>query len=265
MTIFISTLKDSIFHKSLGLSNLTDMRLRRLKEVTHINNHNHNHIGGRHIFIDLGANDGSSLRFFMNLNQDGNNIPTQGGPASSILKGHGQDGTWEVVLFEPNPRFSNELKNLTNRLLKEQRVKKVHLFTSTVIYNQNLQSVPFFFDTFEGDAGATLVKDTMNGRRVGLPIINVTAVDIVTLFREILQVKVSDTVIVKVDIEGYEFEMLRRVATRGLLPYIDVLATEWHDENNAVLGDVPVYKTYHQCLNWLFEENSKLITVPWGR
>ena len=66
-----------------------------------------------------------------------------------------------------------------------------------------------------------------------------------TLFQNILQLRDEDYVILKVDIEGAEFDLLRHIISNGLLHLIDILAVEWHDVNYWFTGDNPdVIKRY---------------------
>jgi hypothetical protein len=69
------------------------------------------------------------------------------------------------------------------------------------------------------------------------------------------------------DIEGAEFQVLRRIIANNLLSLIDLLAVEWHDLNGMVLGEVSnaqEYKDQHQCINWIVED-AAVPTIEWGR
>ena len=188
-------------------------------------------------------------------------------------------------------RYTTVLESIAANLTLTGKVAKgkVHLFTSTAIFNKDESNVDFFFDTPEGDAGSTLMKDSnsishpkkqftaplpviqirfyvtdlTNTRERNSPFVFDRALDIVTLFRKVLKVRLEDKVVLKIDIEGFEFELLRRMAFHGLLQFVDDLAIEWHDTNSRVFGKLPEYKVFHSCLNWVMKEEPTLNLIPW--
>lgn len=96
--------------------------------------------------------------------------------------------------------------------------------------------------------------------------ITVKQVDVRHLLHGILHLREDDYVVLKVDIEGAEFDLLRRIISRGLLHLIDVLAVEWHDENGLVFGYnsalVDHYRIQHRCINWIVED-TPIRNIPW--
>ena len=76
---------------------------------------------------------------------------------------------------------------------------------------------------------------------------NVTAVDIVTFFRN-LQIREMDELVIKMDVEGAEYALCRRMIDYCLFPLIDRIGIEWHHSNNFVFGFVhhEKYKTEHK-------------------
>ena len=79
------------------------------------------------------------------------------------------------------------------------------------------------------------------GRRI-----NVTAVDIVTFFKK-LQIREMDEVVVKMDVEGAEYELCRRMIAYCLFPLINRIAIEWHHHNHLVFGQYgDKYEIEHQ-------------------
>ena len=65
--------------------------------------------------------------------------------------------------------------------------------------------------------------------------VNVTAVDIVTFLKK-LQIREMDEVVIKMDVEGAEYALCRRMIAYCLFPLIDRIAIEWHHHNQFVLG-----------------------------
>jgi FkbM family methyltransferase len=219
----------------------------------------------RKVFFDFGSNDGSSIEFFFDSAFSNDKLEIQGGTSSSVLRGRGAETGWEVVAVEANPRFTPKLDALKQRLLREAKVGKFHLYTSTALAS-NDGNITFYFDTPEGDAGASIIKDSHSVK--GGKNITVRALDVHTLFRDELGISARDYVVVKMDIEGAEFEMMRRILSHGLLRYVDVLAVEWHDVNDQFTGYDPATKQFYtqkrECLQWVIDGAHKLVQENWG-
>ena len=240
-------------------------------------------VGRRNIYIDLGANDGSSVISFLNggttTKTEERNAAVEGfqknnGSLRSGLNISNQD-QWELYVFEANPLFIEQLETQRESLLTTGgRVKSYKLFRATAIATFD-GFVPFILDNNEeGAAGSTTLIDSKSA--VGRTI-NVTAVDVVTLFREFREI---DTVVMKMDIEGGEFDLLRRMISHGLMAIIDRLAVEWHHDNQHVLGepDDPTkaswrtrkaihdkYKAAHQHIMWMLQDSNYLHKLSkWG-
>jgi hypothetical protein len=65
--------------------------------------------------------------------------------------------------------------------------------------------------------------------------VNVTAVDIVSFLKN-LQIREMDEVVIKMDVEGSEYALCRRMIAYCLFPLIDRIAIEWHHHNQFVFG-----------------------------
>lgn len=223
--------------------------------------------GARKIFIDLGANDGSSTSYFLDPVDGINsgNIAIQGGDKDSFLRGLGASKDWEVVVFEANTNFTRQLHAQQAKYMNSHSVKNFTVYGGTAISKAS-GSITFIIDNpFSGSAGATTMPESTSA--VG-PHYTIPAVGIVDLFHN-LKIHHSDFVIVKMDIEGYEFELVRHILTHGVHTRIDVLAVEYHDENYWVFGKTDEirikYQAYHKCLDWMMEDIHAMKLVKWGR
>lgn len=91
--------------------------------------------------------------------------------------------------------------------------------------------------------------------------------DIVSLLRK-HHTTHEDFVVLKVDIEGAEFDVIRRLINAGMLNLIDVLAVEWHHDNPNILGhsreSIDRYTKQFECLNWMLNA-SDVTTQSWAR
>ena len=123
----------------------------------------------------------------------------------------------------------------------------------------------FHLDNNEtGSFGATLMKDSFSATNNS---ITVKTISLNTLFHRILHVRENDYVILKVDIEGAEFEVMRNLLSHSMLHLVDILAVEWHDESHWVFGQNKtkslLYKQQKECINWVIED-SKVKNLEWA-
>ena len=99
--------------------------------------------------------------------------------------------------------------------------------------------------------------------------ITVKQIDVKRLFHHLLHLHDDDYVILKIDIEGAEFEVLRRIISHGMLHLIDILAAEWHDDNGWVFGDneelKKKYNKQHECINWIVGDYPSINNIEWHR
>lgn len=228
---------------------------------------------GRNFFFDFGGNDGSSTTFFLGCKVFGcdGGIGSMGG-SKSKLEGLGSanpNEVWNIVVFEANPRFSSKLNTMAGVIMnKTNHVVTIHGGTAISTHNGE---VDFWFDTtkdkpVQGKNGASIMKNShsVSGKANG---IKVKEISIVSLFRD-LRISKHDHVIVKMDIEGAEYDVLRHFVRHGMLYLVDTLAIEWHHENRYVYGRDPVlhdqYLGYYNALAWMIE-GSGVSLDGWGR
>ena len=221
--------------------------------------------GSRKVFIDLGANDGDSTAFFLNNKEGGNNIATQGGSQDSILRGMGSTGDWEIIVVEANLNFTSQLEALKTRTMEANQAKNFTILGGTAV-SKTTGTVSFILDNgVSGSAGATTMPESTSA--VG-PHYTIPAIGIIDLFHK-LKIHHTDFVVLKMDIEGYEFELVRHMLLHGLHARIDILAVEYHDINYWVFGKTDEirekYQSLHKCLDWMMEDVHSMKTLHWGR
>lgn len=154
----------------------------------------------RRVFIDLGAYDGDTIKEFFNWGQIINN-PHE----------------FEIYAFEPNP-------NLEKQMLRIQKQTK------------NLTFKPWAAWTFDGlvemaaDGTDTPMGSTLMPGKQAIwdshPHVTVKAFD----FSKWLNQKftVEDFVIIKMDIEGAEFPVLKKMVKDGTIRIPNLLFVEFH-------------------------------------
>jgi FkbM family methyltransferase len=235
----------------------------------------------RYFYIDLGANDGSSVESFVgvpgrrNVAIDGSGKAPGLSDLTGIMNETSQTNmsvartataVWNVIAFEGNPLFNQKLEAKRANLLSEGKVKSYKLYNGTAISVKD-GFVDFVLDNNgAGDAGSTLQTDSRSavGRTLRTPM-----VDILTLFKT-HHIRRQDHVVVKVDVEGHEYDLVRRMIVTGLLDrYIDKLAVEWHHNAFWVFGHPgnvtmypeqfkkhEVYKRRYESIMWILENSA---------
>lgn len=171
----------------------------------------------RKVYLDFGGNKGQGLRHF--INKYGIN-PTE----------------WVVETYEPDPNcyIEEHIKDLDFVIINN---KAVWTHTGTIQFSQMLENT-------EGSSVECLMSEgacsdqSSDAYRFHNSIIERECVDI----SEILEkYKDSDFIVVKMDIEGSEFNVLRKILSDGTINYIDHMYIEWHhvyvkNENNDTVN-----------------------------
>lgn len=196
-------------------------------ESSHTGAHHHR---PRNIFIDLGTNDGESILAFVKglsvggLATDGSST-LQGGWAALINStSHNMNSSsWDVVAFEANDKYSPKIREISTNLLNQNKVHSFRLYGGTAISTYDGQ-VEFIYDGKWASAGSTTMGESRSaiGKKIVVP-----TIDINTLFHQLEHIRPSDFVVLKIDIEGAEYDLVRRIITSGLWRLIDRMAVEW--------------------------------------
>jgi len=178
------------------------------------------------IFIDLGAADGNTFRAFM----DGTY-----GPLSNCPSG----GKWEATLVEANPRFDAPLKKTEGTYPGKVQAKSSH-----AAYMCEAQTT-FYLDT-QSHAnnywGSSMSENHVDTKRSGLTKVTVPTVNIIKLLTE--TTIPGDYVILKMDIEGAEWDILPCLAQAQAASLVDRLLVEVHPKEwgnaGTTQGDMDV-------------------------
>jgi FkbM family methyltransferase len=152
------------------------------------------------LFIDCGGFDGCSALMFL-LSE----------PA------------FDCVTFEPNPDLWKHYADIPTRLIR----KAAYVFDG---------EIAFTIDPVDGD-GSTLVA----GKRIDFtqtvpdadcPVIKVACVDLSTFVRQAS--RQYGTIILKLDVEGAEYEILEKMLDDGTIDLIDTLYCEFHGDKLSI-------------------------------
>lgn len=171
------------------------------------------------IFIDLGAADGNSFRSWTS---------NQYGPVNNCPSG----GSYEAFLVEANPRFQGALEGL-EKSHKKQSKARVHSLAPNAAYMCEGKT-SFYLDTVNHEHnywGSSMSSNHHDVRESGYDQVTVDTVNLNKLLAE--NTIKDDYVLVKMDIEGAEYDILPCLANSAHASLIDNLLVEYHPINTA--------------------------------
>ncbi|KAG0043823.1 hypothetical protein BGZ83_011000 [Gryganskiella cystojenkinii] len=173
----------------------------------------------RYIFVDLGANGADSLETFL---QSFNAKFSYSFPKPSWA--NHEDA--EIFLFEANPIFNTKLIQAKEKYTA--RGIKVNIFPSTVVDTEDGIRT-FYLDTVNSEHdywGSSIYAshpDAIKSNSTG------TRLTSINISRWLLQNFLPrDFVVVKMDIEGAEYEIVPHMADMQAWSVMDELLVEWH-------------------------------------
>lgn len=196
----------------------------------------------RCVFIDLGAADGNSFNFFMK-------------------NGYGDVGKcpsvqWSSILVEANPRFNTQLAGVGGKYPGQLTV-----MSSTAAYMCEAQT-SFFLDTVNTEKnfwGSSMSNSHPDVQRSGQEKVTVPTVNLNRILYE--QTIAADWVMVKMDIEGSEWDVLPCLAKSPDASLVDVLYMETHPASWQ-LGQGPTATTQVQFDGALAALRSRNVNIP---
>jgi FkbM family methyltransferase len=154
----------------------------------------------RKIFLDCGGNNGCSVRMFRGL--------------------YDKEEEYEIYSFEPNPVFDAWYDDLNVDLIK----KAVWINDEELVFYQieNRQAGK--------ESGASTLSKTkaLNHKNVIVHELKVKGIDFSSWLFD--NFKPEDEIILKMDIEGAEYEVLNRMCDDDTIKFINKLYVEFHWE-----------------------------------
>lgn len=147
-------------------------------------------------FLDCGGNDACSIRRFKQLFDDADE--------------------YVIHSFEPNPIFKNCYRGLQNVIFHEEAVwiedGEARLYLANGRRSQ----------------GSSLIESKITGGLRKERFLTVKSIDFSAWIRSTF--KLGDFIILKVDIEGAEYELLRKMIAEDTISYVSRLFIEFHYE-----------------------------------
>jgi FkbM family methyltransferase len=153
--------------------------------------------------------------------------------------------SWTIFAFEANPVFDKDLYRMKQKLSKKH---KVNLYNSTAawIYNGYINFYLDLVNKKDSYWGSSLDNNHPDVVRSGKTKVNVSCVDIAELLLE--NFNENDFIVVKIDIEGAEYDLLVDFIKKNVLKLIDYIGIEYH--NNLLKFNSP-----NQVFNYILQSN----------
>ena len=199
----------------------------------------------RNIFFDLGANVGDSAENFLGLLDKVENV----NDIKNVIPANKLKEKWIMYLIEGNSRFDENLLKIKQ---KHSDKHEIIVLNGTIVTDHDGE-ITFFLDQKNGNqVGSSILENhpdvIANKLKQTKP-----CVDLARLLR---QYKQSDYVVVKMDIEGAEFELLVHLIKENVLGLIDTIAIEYHKYMSPYKSEYAlfskIFKKYNiDEKNWL--------------
>ncbi len=169
------------------------------------------------VFIDAGANRGQSIDNFIK---------------------HWPDWQeYDIHSFEANPRLVQHFKRFDN-------MPNIQFYNKAVWLTDD--TVEFYLDGTSQQYGSSIIGTKISGNLDKIPTI-VPSVDIANFIQS--KYSKDDYIILKLDIEGGEYELIEYMVDTNTFEYIDEFYLEFHthkvgktkDDNNQLLNKMNVF------------------------
>lgn len=179
------------------------------------------------VFLDCGSNCGQGLRAFISM--------------------YGIDKSWFVEAFEPNPlcNLEEHTKDLNNKVNIKINNSAIFDYNGTVEFSQMIENS-------EGSSVKCLMSkgvcaDPNNASyRKHNSIIEVKCKDLSDILKQYDQ---NDFILVKLDIEGSEFNVIRKLLNDNTICKINDLYVEWHTQYVYGEDDTTVQELKNSIIN----------------
>ena len=189
--------------------------------------------GMRHVFIDLGANNGDSAYNFFGLNEK-----SQGGKFSNILSKKEIDKwRWQVYAVEANSVFDKDLIEMKDKLSKQHQV---YLYNSTVAWTYD-GFIDFYLDTVNSKYnfwGSSVLENHPDVIRSGKTKKTMPCIDVARILKNYT---LEDFVFLKMDIEGAEYNLLLHLILTNTIELVDYIAIEYHPQIRKIKIDETMF------------------------
>lgn len=201
-----------------------------------------------YVFFDLGVNNGDTVLKFFNMNNAGN---IGGDLTYGKFGAESESARWIVYGFEANPVFNGILTNITNKLSERH---SVYMYKETAAWTYD-GIIDFYVDTYHKNyhyIGSSLFKTHPDIVKSKLGGAHKITVDCKHISRIIKRYNVNDLIVVKMDIEGAEYDLLLDFFKHDVFKYIDYIAVEYHKYLSKFATPEDVFLSLFKLYNTTF-------------
>ena len=185
----------------------------------------------RKVYIDCGSNKGKITRDFLN---EGNT-------------------DFEYFLFEPLPRFHEEY-NIGEMIKKDYPdIKLTYSAEAIWIKDEELK----FFVCGRGHEGSSLCENKVSNKMDHEHPLIVQGIDFSSWIME--NFSKDDHIIIKMDIEGAEYQVLPKMITDGSVEYANKMIVEFHS-SRQIKGEY-IHESFKEIHDYF--ENSEVELIDW--
>ncbi len=212
-----------------------------------------------HVYVDIGTNNGLSVLRFLG-------VPGVGAvfDASAPTR---EGATWHIAMVEANPIHLPRLEDMTRDIAEFGHSAELH--APYAIAPTNGTEITFFLDNWQaGTYAATTVPGALSSSGETL---TVPTLSLQYLCEDLVLggLREDDYVVVKIDVEGAEYDVLLGAIAAGVPRLWDELYVEWHEDNQWVLRGTPMEgpaRAKHSEINaQLAERFPELKVGAWDR
>jgi FkbM family methyltransferase len=180
---------------------------------------------------------------------------------NEISKIYGIDSSWECYCFEPNPKTYISSKENYLKLL-DDGLNIIH-FNAGVsnkndYVNLNLSESTIWdgteVGTFTGQSSNILLNPPQKLQENPIKYNSETEIVRVLDFSNIIETfsSINDFIVVKLDVEGSEFDIIDKLISSGTIKYINEIYIEFHPH---FFDDLVVYRNKIENYKKVFSEN----------
>jgi len=129
---------------------------------------------------------------------------------------------WDYYLFEPSPKLNGYFKKLV-----EDYPQVNFDYSKKAVWIEEGE-IDFYYSR-RGNSGSTILKEKFSNKVDHDNPVKVETIDFSSWVKD--NINKDDYIILKVDIEGAEYEVLNKMVEDGTLDYADELIVEFHGES----------------------------------